>query len=457
VPLYYDARGDKLGLAVGDLNARIAETLERLEIDDIDVAQRLERELKRDYHLMTRGQRLDQIARDFVEHYSAAWETGKAMLVCIDKVTCVRMHKLIAFYWHERIKALEAERAATQDEQQDAFLARQTQWMRETRSAVVVSEEQGEVARFQQWDLDITPHRKLMKEGMDLPTAMRAQPPFRNMQRMALDDAFKACINVNGANAHRADRDAINIVYQGLQRDRDRADISAILRRLHQVLDEAVETRGDDKVGDTAPYDISAIDFERLRREFAASPRKRTTVQDLKTAVEQRLQRMLQQNPLRTDFQRHYEQIVTDYNREKDRATIEQTFEDLLRFVKDLDAEANRAVREGLNEESLALFDLLRKPDLAAAEITRIKAVAADLLDSLKAERLRVDHWRDKEATRDAVRQTILDHLWSDATGLPVDHYSDEDVQLRADAVYHHMFRAYPVLPSPVYGARAAA
>jgi type I restriction enzyme R subunit len=56
VPLYYDARGDKLGVAVGDLNTRIADTLEQLEIDDIDVAQRLERELKRDYHLITRGQ-----------------------------------------------------------------------------------------------------------------------------------------------------------------------------------------------------------------------------------------------------------------------------------------------------------------------------------------------------------------------------------------------------------------
>ena len=31
VPLYYDARGDKLGVAVGDLNERIAEKLEELE------------------------------------------------------------------------------------------------------------------------------------------------------------------------------------------------------------------------------------------------------------------------------------------------------------------------------------------------------------------------------------------------------------------------------------------
>ena len=73
VPLYYDARGEKLGLAVGDLNERIAEKLEELEIDDINVAQRLEKELKRDYHILTAGKRLDQVARDFVLHYSTGW------------------------------------------------------------------------------------------------------------------------------------------------------------------------------------------------------------------------------------------------------------------------------------------------------------------------------------------------------------------------------------------------
>jgi len=91
VPLYYDARGDKLGVAVGDLNERIAEKLEELETDeDIDVQQRLEQELKRDYHIITADKRLDQVARDLVRHYSTAWESGKVMLVCIDKITCVR-------------------------------------------------------------------------------------------------------------------------------------------------------------------------------------------------------------------------------------------------------------------------------------------------------------------------------------------------------------------------------
>lgn len=109
---------------------------------DIDVEQRLEQELKRDYHMITAGKRLDQVARDFVLHYSKAWETGKAMLVCIDKITCVRMHELIEKYWDKRIAELEAELSSATDEQDEQYRLRQIEWMRQTLAAVVVSEEQ---------------------------------------------------------------------------------------------------------------------------------------------------------------------------------------------------------------------------------------------------------------------------------------------------------------------------
>ena len=79
-------------MATNDINERIMQKLEEIEIDDIDVSQRLEKELKRDYHIITAEKRLEQIARDFVAHYSTAWETGKDVLVCIDKVTRVRMY-----------------------------------------------------------------------------------------------------------------------------------------------------------------------------------------------------------------------------------------------------------------------------------------------------------------------------------------------------------------------------
>ena len=82
------------------------------------------------------------------------------------------------------------------------------------------------------------------------------------------------------------------------------------------------------------------------------------------------------------------------------------------------------------------------------AKIKRIKAVAVELL---KAEKLRIDHWHDKEATRDGVRLAIRDFLWSESTGLPVDQYTEDDVQARAEEVYRHVYRVYPTLPSPYY------
>ena len=127
-----------------------------------------------------------------------------------------------------------------------------------------------------------------------------------------------------------------------------------------------------------------------------------------------------------------------------------------MRFVNDMEEEESRALREGLDEESLAIFDLLKKPDLSPVEIRRIKGVAVELLATLKAENLRIDRWRDKEATRDAVRLTIYDFLWSDATGLPVEHYTEGDVQARAEDVYRHVYRVYPTLPSPFYEKEAA-
>ena len=265
---------------------------------------------------------------------------------------------------------------------------------------------------------------------------------------------FKACITVPGLAARRADRGAIDIIYRSLLQDRERADISGIMRSLHEVVDEAIEVRSD-RVAEAEPLDVSRIDFDLLRREFRRGRGKRTAIQELKHLVETRLRRLLARNPLRTDFQEHYEGVVAAYNREKDRLTIERTFEALLKLEQELDDEERRAVREGLDEESLAVFDLLKKPELKAPEIKLIKDVAVGLLRTLKAEKLRVDRWQEKEATRDAVRVTIKDFLWSDRTGLPND-YTDPEVDARSEAVFRHVFRVYPTVPSPYYQTDAA-
>lgn len=615
VPLYYDARGEQLRFVDEDgdehsvadpkgLNEKIAAKLEELEIDDIDVQQRLERELKRDYHIITSTSRLEQVAQDFVRHYANGWETGKAMLVCIDKITCVRMHKLIDDYWQEHIARLEKDLPSALDEQDDIWRRRQIDWMRETQIAVVVSEEQGEVDKFRKWDLDITPHRRLMKEGfllgdgkrLDLESAFKkSEHPFRvaivcamwltgfdvptlstlyldkplqahtlmqaiaranrvaegknnglivdycgilknlrqalstfagrgdeghgddegeldptlpkedllaelieaigfvrdflQVQGFRLEDInektgfarnaaiveakeavnendqtrkrfeimarevfkkFKACINVPGVNGQRDARDAINIIYKSLQADREAADISDIIRQLHGIVDETIHTRASTGEG-AGVYDISKIDFERLRLEFAKSPAKHTAVQGLKDVIEKRLNILLMKNPLRTDFQAHYDKLVDEYNLEKDRLTIEKTFEALLKLVDDLSAEERRAMEEGLDEETLALFDLLSKP-LTKGDRTKIKKVAAELLETLKAERLRVENWREKESTRDAVKQKIYDFLYDDSTGLPESDYSVDDIKVLTENVFRHVYRAYPTVPSPIYG-----
>ena len=140
------------------------------------------------------------------------------------------------------------------------------------------------------------------------------------------------------------------------------------MRELHAIIEENIEPFSGVKEP-TKLYDMSKIDFNRLRKEFERSPAKNTTVQSLKEVIEKKLMKMLLQNPTRTDFQKHYEEIVEEYNNEKDRVTIEATFEALLKLVDALSAEEQRAVKEGLSEESLVLFDLLLKPNLSKQEI----------------------------------------------------------------------------------------
>ena len=66
-----------------------------------------------------------------------------------------------------------------------------------------------------------------------------------------------------------------------------------------------------------------------------------------------------------------------------------------------------------------------------------------DLLETLKAEKLKVDHWRDKEATRDAVRLTIQDYLWSEKTGLP-ETYSEAEVREKSEGDFRSCLSGIP-------------
>ena len=139
VPLYYENRGEK----IADLhNPKITEQiLEAIENADLDVDQqdKLEAEFAKEIHLLTAEPRLKSIVRDFVKHDSDLWTSGKAMFVCLNKVTCVRMYNYVQEYWKEEIKKLKAKRkTAMQQEAQE--LERRLKWMQTIARANRISE-----------------------------------------------------------------------------------------------------------------------------------------------------------------------------------------------------------------------------------------------------------------------------------------------------------------------------
>ena len=168
VPLYYENRGDKIKeIKNPDITDKILDAIEEADLNP-DQAEKVMHEFEKEVHLLTAEPRLRAIAKDFVGHYSDLWTTGKAMFVCLNKVTCVRMYNFVQEYWQEEIKALEQKIASTVSDQEQMELSRKLKWMKDTEMCVVISQEQNEIQTFKKWDLDILPHRtKMEKRELD--------------------------------------------------------------------------------------------------------------------------------------------------------------------------------------------------------------------------------------------------------------------------------------------------
>ena len=102
-----------------------------------------------------------------------------------------------------------------------------------------------------------------------------------------------------------------------------------------------------------------------------------------------------------------------------------------------LGEEQTRSVREGLDEPTQAVFDLLKKDDLTSREIKHIETIAVNLYARLEAELAHIRDWQNMEATRDRIKQTFFDFLYSDETGLPT-YYSEAEVTIKSDMVFGH-------------------
>lgn len=177
VPLYYENRIPELQLTNKDLNRDMEKLLESAELDE-DQEKKLEREFAREYHLITRDERLDKIAEDVVTHFVGRGYRGKGMFIAIDKMTAVRMYNKVQAAWAKRIAELKKKLAHTKETERD-WLTNQIAYMESTDMAVVVSQAQNEVADFKEKGLDILPHRlRMMKD--DLETKFKdPDDPFR--------------------------------------------------------------------------------------------------------------------------------------------------------------------------------------------------------------------------------------------------------------------------------------
>jgi len=225
---------------------------------------------------------------------------------------------------------------------------------------------------------------------------------------------FKALIMEPSAFTYAERHDNIEAIYKKLEERRDTSDVTDLLKELHRIVNDAIRAA---ELGDVQRearfYDLSRIDLERLRDEFAKKVRRKASaLQDIRQVVEDKLAQMVAQNPLRMDYYRKYGEIVADYNREKDRVTIEETFAKLVDLANNLNAEQRRAAEEGLSEDELALFDLLKKDNLSKADRERVKLASQSLLDSVRRLIAPLERWTEKEQTQAEVETFILDYVY---------------------------------------------
>ena len=576
VPLYYENRADKIvQLEKPEITEEILAAIEAADLDPTQ-QEKLERQFAKEIHILMAEPRLRSIAKDFVQHYSDLWTSGKAMFVCLNKVTCVRMYNYVQEYWQQAITDLQ-NRLKTASQQEAQELARKLAWMQQTEMAVVISQEQNEVQTFQKWGLDILSHRAKM-ESRELDKEYKdSDNPFRvvfvcamwltgfdvkslsclyldkplkahtlmqtiaranrvaegksnglivdyvgivKALRKALADytanldnpgvdptidkeeligrirevinkidtvlsehdvSLKALAEATGfaklgllqdaANAMcetielkkyfqtcaaelirlmkyadrddldkdtRKDKNAIVAIYEELQKKRRHADNTDLMVQINGIINEHIHT--EKQADGPSAFDISKINFDLLRQEFARARRRNLVMKDLQELVEEKLEKMLGANPSRMNYYERYQQIIAEYNAEQDRASIEKTFMELMALADSMDTEQQRYVREGFaSDEELSVYDLLFQENLSKQDIKKIKKVAVDLLTKVKAKIAELDHWTDKQETKAAVDNLIRDVLWE---GLP-ESYDEVKVSEYRHRIYEYIFTRY--------------
>ncbi len=213
-------------------------------------------------------------------------------------------------------------------------------------------------------------------------------------------------------------------------------DISEVTQAVSELLDDSITAVEYVIREPNQLVKLSQIDFEALKTQFQQG-RKRTEAEQLKGAIASQLKQMVRLNKSRIDYWERFQKMIDQYN--SGSHNIETFFSDLVDFAQELNVEDKRAIALQLNEEELAIFDLLVKPDvtLTKKEEQEVKKVASELLMTLKQEKLVLD-WRKRQQSRAAVKLVIEETL----DRLP-QSYSPDLYELKCEAVYQHVYDSY--------------
>ena len=227
------------------------------------------------------------------------------------------------------------------------------------------------------------------------------------------------------------------VILETIHSDIPQIDISHIMEQIEDLLDKSIVVTEYRHLKKRKPINIAELDLEKLRSRFIKR-NKHTVAEQKRNEIEARIHRMVQINKQRIDFQQKFEIIVENYNLGS--TNIEEYFNQLIEFSKQLDEEERRHLAEGLTEEELTVFDLLTKPDmkLTKNERAQVKTASKQILETLKEQKLVLD-WRKRQQTRADVQVTIDKLL--DAQ-LP-EKYTPDVFQEKCQLVYQHVYESY--------------
>lgn len=256
---------------------------------------------------------------------------------------------------------------------------------------------------------------------------------------------YKALMPDKAIYDYKEKRDAINAIYSLLADGVDEADITSVVSRVQYVVNESIESLNavmEQAEGYGQKIDVSSLDFKKIEEEFLKiGSNKNIAVQSLKDRVNNKLNKMIDENPTRINYYERYQEIIENYNNGKEYATVKELFDALIVLLGELSEEEKRAEREHLEEDELTVFDMLNSgKKINYKEKIEVKDTAKNLLERLKNKEFKVQNWTEKVQTSSAVKKAINDYLYQ---SLPYPTFGDSDVVVKTEILFNYFRERY--------------